>query len=76
MKLILVIGLLLVCVSTLYTARHFERKGFNVKGELNNQAKVMDIQTVCNDVVLNQDPYLYNGIFLFIKELSRVAISM
>lgn len=61
MKLALVIGLLLACVSSLYTSKHFEKKGFNVKDGVYDQAKLLDIKTVCNDVVLNVDPYRYNG---------------
>ena len=64
MKLILVIGLLLVSTFAVYTSRHFEKKGMNVKDGLNTDVKFMDIQTICNDVVLNQNPYLYNGISL------------
>jgi carboxypeptidase C (cathepsin A) len=65
MKLILVIGLLLVSTFAVYTSRHFEKKGINVKDGLNTNVKLLDIQTVCNDVVLNQNPYLYNGTALY-----------
>ena len=61
MKLILVIGLLLGCVASLYTSKHFEKKGFNVKDGVYDQVKVLDVRTVCNDVILNVDPYRYNG---------------
>lgn len=61
MKLALVIGLLLACASSLYTSKHFEKKGFNVKDGVYDQVKVVDVKTVCNDVILNVDPYKYNG---------------
>jgi hypothetical protein len=62
MKLFLVLSLLLVSTFCVYTSRHFEKKGINVKDGLKEEVKIMDIQTVCNDVILNQEPYRYNGI--------------
>ena len=61
MKLIILIGILLVSAFSVYTSRHFEKKGHNVKGGPLYQAKLTDIKTVCNDVILNQSPYYYNG---------------
>lgn len=61
MKIILVIGLLLLSVSSLYTSKDFEKKGFDIKSPGYRKVKVQDVQTVCNDVMLNQNPYNYNG---------------
>lgn len=61
-KLIVLVAILLVSTLSLYTSRHFEKKGQNVKGKGPlYQAKLTDIRTVCNDVILNQAPYFYNG---------------
>lgn len=59
MKLVLVIGLLLVSASSILTSKDFERKGFNVKDGIYDQANVLDVRTQCKDVLLNKDPYNY-----------------
>lgn len=62
MKIVFVIALLLAVTSALYTSKHFQKKGFDMKSPKFEEVIVQDIQTVCNDVTLNQSPYNYNGI--------------
>jgi hypothetical protein len=66
MKIVFVIALLFVTTSALYTSKHFQKKGFDLKSTNFAEITVQDIQTVCNDVTLNQSPYNYNGMRMVI----------
>lgn len=77
MKLVLLIGILVASASCLLTSRHFAKMGINVTDGVYQEINPLsiDVTTVCNDVVLNQPPYDYNGRLRLTQGLSRVDTS-
>ena len=71
MKLFLLIGLLLVVNSFLYTSKDFEKKGKKVRDGVFNPVEAIQLDTVCNDVNLTQSPYNYTGTFPLTQTSSK-----
>jgi vitellogenic carboxypeptidase-like protein len=63
MKQIVLLGLLLMISTCLYTSDYFTKKGVNVRDGILDDAGTpnLNIGTQCNEVDLSSDPYNHNG---------------
>lgn len=75
MKYIALIGLLLVVNGLLHTSKDFEKNGNKVRDGVFKKVEAVQLDTVCNNIVLTQAPYNYSGIPPFTQMSSRLATS-
>jgi len=63
MKALVLLGVLLVATSCLYTSSYFRKRGRLIDGKMHSDfLNVTEVATPCNNVNLNIAPYNYDGI--------------